>query len=188
MAREDEDLWQTMLRGGQSLASEEDYEHGYAREVRGDLQRYVAFRVGNEIYGLPIVQIEEISKLFATTPVPRTARHLLGIGNVRGNIMPIIDVCVRLNIAGAPRSRTTRVLIVWHKDERYGLVVDEVLDVISMAPEQFEEVPDGIAGAQSHFIRALARYGHEILIILELTTVLDSGDLVAFRNQIRQGA
>ena len=75
MARDSNDLWNALARSGEAVATEEDYEHGYKREVRCDRRQYVAFRVSGESYGLSIDQISEISKVFETTPVPRTARR-----------------------------------------------------------------------------------------------------------------
>src|SRR5687767_4866426 len=131
MAREPADLWHALARSGESVATEEDYEHGYKREVRQDLERYVAFRVGVERYALSIGQIGEISKVFDVTPVPRTADFVLGIGNVRGVVIPVLDLAVRLRLPvhGGPRP-AARTLIVRHNDELYGLLVDEVLDVV----------------------------------------------------------
>ena len=68
MASEDDDLWQALLAvTGDQVATEADYEHGYKREMRSDLLRYVTFMIGTEIYGLPIEQIVEISTAFPTT-------------------------------------------------------------------------------------------------------------------------
>lgn len=166
MARESDDLWSALARGGESVATEEDYEHGYKGEVRGDLQQYVSFRVSGESYGLSIPQISEISMLFDTTPVPRTAEFVVGIGNVRGSVIPIIDLALRLRITPQPRGGTTRVLIVRHDDELYGLIVDGVLGVVTIAPEDLEEAPGAIAGSRGEYIRALTRLDDDILIVL----------------------
>lgn len=179
MAREPQDLWQSLVRGGESLASEEDYEHGYKREVRQDLQQYVAFRVHDEHYGVPIADISEISKVFETTPVPRTSDFVKGIGNVRGSVIPVVELATRLTLPGpivpAP---TRRILIVRRQDELYGIIVDEVFAVVTIAPEALEDAPGAFAGARGDYIQALARYEGEILIILDLTTVLDPRDFV----------
>ena len=143
MSVEREDMWQALLRSGETLATDEDYEHGYKRDVPQDLQQYVSFRVSGEIYGLPIHEIEEISKVFGTTHVPRTADFLVGIGNVRGRIMPVVDLARRLRLRPVERGRTARVLIVNLNDEPYGLVVDAVIDVIRIPPEKIEEKPGG---------------------------------------------
>lgn len=185
MAREEGELWHALAHSGELLATEEDYEHGYKREVRGDLRQYVAFRVSGENYGLAIDEISEISKIFDTTPVPRTAEFVIGIGNVRGSVIPIIDLATRLRLVSQPRRREARVLIVRHDDGLYGMVVDEVLDVVTIAPEELEEAPGAIAGARGEYIRALARLGDEILIVLELNAVLAARDFVRERHRTR---
>lgn len=178
---EDEDLWQALLRSGQDLATEADYEHGYEREVRQDLARYVTFRVSHEMYGLPIDQIVEISKVFDTTPVPRTSEFLIGIGNVRGSVMPVIDLGTRLSMPRTGMDRSTRVLIVRHAGDLYGLVVDEVMEVVPLPPEELEDAPGGIGATRAEFIRALGRHEGTIIIILSLDAVVDARQIVLER-------
>jgi purine-binding chemotaxis protein CheW len=185
MARESNDLWNA-LAAGDTLATEEDYEHGYKREVRRDLEQYVAFEVAGERYALSIAQISEISKLFETTPVPRTSDFVIGIGNVRGSVIPIIDLALRLRLRPRPPSRDARVLIVRHEGELYGLQVDRVRDVVTIAPEDLEEAPGAIAGARGEYIKALTRLDNDILIVLELSTVLAARDFV--RAELRPRA
>jgi purine-binding chemotaxis protein CheW len=197
MSVEREDMWTALLRSGETLATDEDYEHGYKREVPQDLQQYVSFRVSGEIYGLPIHEIEEISKIFGTTHVPRTADFLVGIGNVRGRIMPVVDLARRLRLRPVERGRTARVLIVNLGDEPYGLVVDAVIDVIRIPPDKIEERPGGITGPRAEYIRGLGRRKgaptvikgadvktgedpEDIVIILNLATLLDPKDFVRF--------
>lgn len=195
MSVEREDLWTALLRSGEAIATDEDYEHGYKREVPQDLQQYVTFRVAGEIYGLPIHEIEEISKVFATTHVPRTADFLVGIGNVRGRIMPVVDLAKRLRLRSVERGRSARVLIVQLNDEPYGLVVDAVIDVTRIPPDKIEDKPGGITGARAEYIRGLGRRkgsgarlpggvearageAEDIVIILNLVTLLDPRDFV----------
>lgn len=197
MSVEREDLWSALLRSGEAVATDEDYEHGYKREVPQDLQQYVTFRVAGEIYGLPIHEIEEISKVFATTHVPRTADFLVGIGNVRGRIMPVVDLARRLRLRSTERGRSARVLIVQLNDEPYGLVVDAVIDVTRIPPDKIEDKPGGITGARAEYIRGLGRRkssgpragasvvearaseaAEDIVIILNLVTLLDPRDFV----------
>jgi purine-binding chemotaxis protein CheW len=177
-ARESNDLWSALARGGDAMATEEDYEHGYKREVRRDLEQYVAFRVAGESYGLSIALISEISKVFDTTPVPRTSDFVIGIGNVRGSVIPIIDLARRLRLKSHVPDRDARILIVRHEDELYGLLVDEVLYVVTIAPEDLEEAPGAIAGSRGEYIKALTRLEDDILIVLELSTVLAARDFV----------
>jgi purine-binding chemotaxis protein CheW len=179
VARDGDDLWDALSRSGEQLATEEDYEHGYAREVRGDLLQYVAFRVSGETYALPITRISEISKILDSTPVPRTADFLVGIGNVRGTVLPIIGLAKRLRLRPRPRRRSTRVLIVKHDGEQYGLIVDRVHGVIALAPEELEDAPGALSGQRGNFIHALARYEGTIVIILDLSELLRAEDFLA---------
>lgn len=179
MAREANDLWQALLQGGEVLATEEDYEHGYAREVRGDLEQYVAFRVSGEVYGLSIAQIGEIAKPLPTTPVPRTASFVIGVANARGTVIPVLDLASRLHLRPLTPSRASRVLIVRHGGEYYGLLVDAVIGVVPIAPEDLEETPGAIGGTRGDFIQALARREGSLVIVLDLTVLLDARDFVA---------
>ena len=179
MPEPNEDIWDQMVQAGDAFATEEDYEHGYARVVRVDLQQHVVFRVGDETYGIPIAQIGEISKPMYTTPVPRTADFVLGIGNVRGVVIPIVDLATRLRLGQCDKAREARVLIVRHGGEQTGLLVDEVIGVMSIAPENLEEAPGALAGARGDFIRALARWEGRIIIILDLGTLLAPADFLA---------
>ncbi len=189
MPENQEDIWDQIVHAGEALATEEDYEHGYARVVRVDLQQHVVFRVGRETYGIPIAQIGEISKPMFTTPVPRTADFVLGIGNVRGVVIPIVDLATRLRLGRCAVSRESRVLIVQHATEQTGLLVDGVSGVMSIAPENLEEAPGALAGARGDFIRALARWEGRIIIILDLGTLLAPEDFLApgVRRVARRG-
>ena len=178
MGRDPEDLWDALARGGETIATEEDYEHGYSREVRRDLRRCLAFRTGGELYGLPIAELAEIAKPLPTTSVPRTTDFVIGIGNVRGVVIPVVDLAKRLRLPVRPVGPTSRVLIVRSGGESYGLLVDEVHDVLSIAPEAFEPPPGALAGTRAGFIAALARLGGEILIVLDLATLLHPDDFV----------
>jgi purine-binding chemotaxis protein CheW len=102
----------------------------------------------------------------------------MGIGNVRGSVIPIIDLAKRLRLRPRPLTRDARILIVRHENELYGLQVDNVWDVVTIAPEDLEEAPGAIAGSRGEYIKALTRLDNDILIVLELSTVLAARDFV----------
>ncbi len=178
MSTNDDELWLAMAESGAALATEKDYAHGYVREVRTDLEQYVVFRVGPEWHGLPIACIREISKLFETTPVPHTAPFVVGIGNVRGRVMPVLDLATRLELPSRVRGSESRMLIVEHRGELYALVVDEVDQVVALPPEHLERAPGTIRGARGEFIHALARHGGRLIVVLSLDGLLDPESFV----------
>jgi len=185
---ESKDLWQTLLASGEIFATEEDYEHGYVREVRGDLEQYIAFQVAGETYGVSIGQIAEISKPMTTTEVPRTADFVLGIANVRGSVIPVIDAAARLGLSRRPRTRSSRVLIVRHEGELHGILIDSVVGVVPIAPEHLEEAPGAIGGTRGDFIQSLARYEDSLLIVLDLDVLLDPRDFLSVPAPVRAKA
>lgn len=178
---DDKDLWQALLSTGEGMATEAEYEHGYRREIRTDLRRYVTFELAGERYALAIERIVEISRRFSTTSVPRTSEFVLGIGNVRGQVMPVLDLCKRLALGEAGDDRHARTLIVDYRDEMHGLVVDRVHEVVSIAPEELEDAPGGIGRTRADFIEALGRVGKALVIVLDLDTVLDAREFVQAR-------
>ena len=189
MASDEGDLWQALLHTGERFATDAEYEHGYRREIRNDLRRYVTFMLGDETYGLPIEQVVEIATHFDTTPVPRTANFVLGIGNVRGLVMPVLDLNLRLRLERKVDRSNARILIVRHEDDSYGLVVDRVLEVISLPPEDMEETPGGIGSTRADFIAAIGRRKDELIIVLDIDTVLDEREFIlpAYRRERHQG-
>lgn len=172
------DVWSALLSTGHELATDAEYEHGYRREMRSDMRRYVRFNIGNEIYGLSIDNIVEISKLFSTTLVPRTPPFLVGIGNVRGTVMPVIDLSARLRLGVTEKGPNARVLIVRQRDETYALTVDRVVDVLPLAPDSLEETPGGLGAAKAEFIQAIGRHEGRLVILLDLQSVLDIEHLI----------
>lgn len=144
-----------------------------ARERRGVL----TFVVGGEVYGVEILSIREIIKLREITEVPRAPRFLLGVVTVRGLVLPVVDLRMRLRLEMPALGRSARILVVVHKGERFGLLVDEVRGVVRFADEQIEPVPTSLAPSEAPFLAGIGRYpdddGEErMVILLSLDAVL----------------
>jgi len=137
----------------------------------------LTFVVGGEIYGVDILSIREIIKWRDVTEVPRAPRFLLGVVTVRGLVMPVIDLRRRLRLDARSLSRTARILVVVHKGERYGLVVDEVRAVVRFADSQIEPPPPSLAPSEAPFLGGIGRYEEDdqerMVILLSLDAVLD---------------
>ena len=104
----------------------------------------------------------------------------------------MIDLPTRLRLGRAELSADARVLIVRHQRENFGLIVDEVLEVLPLAPEDLEETPGGIGTSRAEFIMAIGRDAGRLIIVLDLVNVLDIGPLIeaqvqSGREKRRQG-
>jgi len=142
------------------------------------LQREVlAFLLGGEEYAVDIRRIREIIKTRPVTEVPRAPAFVLGIISVRGQVIPVIELRRRLRLPAPARApgREARVLIVTRAGEDFGLLVDEVRQVVRMRDSDIEPPPAmlGGGGPEAEFISGIGRpWGERLLILLELDAVL----------------
>jgi purine-binding chemotaxis protein CheW len=160
------------------FATDETYHHGYTRRDRAqEYQKEVlAFRLGDEEYGLDILRIREIIKTRPTTEVPRAPKFVLGIISVRGQVIPVIDLRLRLRLSPSPLTKDARVLIVTRDGEAHGLLVDQVRQVVRMRDEEVEPPPQMLGGGESEFISGIGRPRTDrMLILLHLDAVLAFG-------------
>lgn len=158
------------------LATEESFHSSFTGR-HGDRSRYrhevLSFMLGTEEYGIDILRIREILKLRPVTEVPRAPGFVPGIISVRGEVVPVIDLRLRLRLPPAPFTKDSRILVVTREDEAAGLIVDSVRQVIRMRDEDVEPPPAAFAVAESEYIGGIGRpWGERILILLNLDAVL----------------
>jgi purine-binding chemotaxis protein CheW len=144
-----------------------------AQQRRGVL----TFLAGGETYGVEILSIVEIIKPREITEVPRAPRFLLGIITVRGLVMPVIDLRLRLRLDAAPLDRGARILVVLHRGERFGLLVDAVRDVVRFSDAEVEPPPPSLAPSEAPFLAGIGRHQEgtaeeRLVILLSLDAVL----------------
>ncbi len=138
--------------------------------------KYLKFSLNNEHYGIEILKIIEIVKMINITPVPNTPRYVKGVINLRGNIVPVVDLRLKLNMPEKEYDTKTRIVIVEDKIDdlniRVGLIVDEVEAVYDVKASEIEEAPDFSKGEKDEYILALAKTDTTIFILLNLTFIL----------------
>lgn len=111
---------------------------GRALQPAGDRQEFLSFVLADEVYALPLIRVREILRPPPITEVPRAPADVVGIISVRGRITTIVDLRKRLRVERAPIDRRTRILLVDNGDEILGCVVDRVLQVHRLAPDEME--------------------------------------------------
>ncbi|MEG8947661.1 chemotaxis protein CheW [Rosettibacter firmus] len=138
--------------------------------------KYLKFSLNNEHYGIEILKIIEIIKMINITPVPNTPRYVKGVINLRGNIVPVVDLRLKLNMPEKEYDSKTRIIIVEDKinglNIRVGLIVDEVEAVYDVKSTEIEETPDFGTGNKDEYILALAKTETAIFILLNLSIIL----------------
>lgn len=129
----------------------------------------LTFRLGHRTFGIPLARVAEIVRMVAVTPIPEVPVWMLGVVNLRGSHIPIIDLHARLNVEGSPPDAASRIIVVECGAGRSGLVVDEVTDVLAEEPDELEMIDSFRPDAQP--APAIARIGTETVMILDVDGV-----------------
>jgi purine-binding chemotaxis protein CheW len=160
---------------------DEDEALRVAREIdqasksqAGDEEHLVIFTLGKELYGVTIHSVESIIKLQAITIVPRTASYILGVTNLRGTVVPVLDLRKRFNLPTCENTPNTRIVIINAEGSKVGIVVDEVTEVLKVSRGSIQPPPSLSTTVESAFINGIARINNRLVILLDLEKVLAS--------------
>lgn len=146
-------------------------QHPEASEASPDaLLQVVSFRLHKEVYALDILAVQEIIKTLPITTVPLAMPWITGVINLRGQILPLMNLGARLELPPAPTTRNTRFMIVKGREQSVGLIVDEVLEVLRLPQTALEPPPAHLQ--HRDYIRAVSKQARGMVIILDLHKVL----------------
>ena len=151
------------------------------QESRRDLAdlagKYLTFEIGEESYGLQILRVQEIIKMQDITKIPRTPDFVEGVINLRGKIIPVIDMRKAFGMEERETSRNTCIIIVQvqrgETSAILGVIVDKVAEVLEIAPEEIEPAPSFGAQMETQFILGMAKSKDSINILLDINKVVD---------------
>ncbi len=153
-------------------------EHLDNQHLSGERVQVVSFRLGNEEYGVDISQVQEIIRMVEITHVPRAPRFMEGVINLRGQLIPIIDLRTRFSMARAEHTKSTRIVVTEIGAKKVGIIVDGVSEVVNIPVEQVEAAPDMIAGVGTEYIQGVGKVGDRLIILLDLTMVITGEEKV----------
>lgn len=135
------------------------------------------FELGTEgLFGIDATLIQEVVMVGEITPVRHAADYVAGIRNLRGRIITVIDLCVRLALGAVEIGPESRILIADWKGEPVGLLVDKVADAIALEAGDLEPAPPNLHGVQMQKLRGVFRSGDRLAALLDLAAVLGADD------------
>lgn len=138
---------------------------------------FLSFALGGEQYGVDILKVQEIRGYDAVTKLPDAPEYIKGVINLRGTIVPVIDLRLKLRLKEARYDAFT-VMIVLNVDERVvGIVVDSVSDVIPLNQDQIRQTPEFGASVDTRFIAGIGTIDDRMLILLDIETLINAADL-----------
>jgi purine-binding chemotaxis protein CheW len=152
-------------------------------DVQTELAReYLTFRLGEEEYGIDILKVQEIRGYENPTRIAHAPHFLKGVMNLRGTIVPIVDLRMRFGCSSAEYNAFT-VSIILHIGQRtIGVVVDSVSDVMEIPPESMRHAPELNSSIDACYIRGLAQVGERMVILLDIESMLMSPDMALIED------
>jgi purine-binding chemotaxis protein CheW len=141
---------------------------------KGEQIELLGFMLSDEQYALDILEVKEIVRLHAITPVPRSPDWLKGIVTLRGVIVPIFDLRSKLGLAQIDHGPETRIVVVYRGEELAGLIVDSITQVMRLPVEAIEPPPQTIALVEAEYLRGVARFRDQLVILLNLPRVVEA--------------
>jgi purine-binding chemotaxis protein CheW len=133
---------------------------------------YVLFRVGDSEYVLPAAEVMQMETYEGATPVPGTAPYVVGLVQMRGRVVPVVDLRRRFGLPAVEPTLDSRVVVVQHAGRTVGLLVDAAREVIHLDESVLEEPPEVLAAGGHRFVRSLARTGDRLVMLIDFQRVV----------------
>lgn len=141
------------------------------------IDKYLTFALGQEEYGLEILKVREIIGLMDITSVPRMPGFVRGVINLRGKVIPVIDLRLKFNMETVDDTKETCIIVVDIKGVPMGVIVDRVSEVVDISRENIEETPDFGVSVDTQFIMGIGKSGEKVVMILDIEKVLSTSEI-----------
>jgi len=157
-------------------------------DSKKEVLQLVTFRLGTEEYSLDILSVQEIIRHMHLTKVPRTPDFVEGVINLRGRVIPVLDLRKRFGMPSEERTNETRIIVVEVEGKTVGLKVDAVSEVLRLPAASVEPPPSLIAGVESEYIKGVGKLDGRLIILLDVGKILTRSEKDALGNVINATA
>lgn len=135
-------------------------------------EQLVTFNLGAEEFGVDIMKVQEIIRIPPITRVPKAPAYVEGVINLRGNVIPVVDLRVRFGMPSIEETDSSRIVVLQVDQKEFGIRVDGVTEVVRLDSESIEPPPPVAVGMDSHFIRGVGKIDDRLLILLNLDRIM----------------
>jgi purine-binding chemotaxis protein CheW len=149
-----------------------DMNKNSAQGAEDPILQWVTFRLDNETYGINVMQVQEVLRYTEIAPVPGAPSYVLGIINLRGNVVTVIDTRQRFGLDSAPVTDNTRIVIIEADKQVVGIMVDSVAEVVYLRQSEVETAPNVGNDESAKFIQGVCNKNGELLILVELDKMM----------------
>jgi purine-binding chemotaxis protein CheW len=147
-----------------------------------ELLQLVSFKIGDEEFGVDILSVQEINRMSQITKVPNTSDFIEGVINLRGRVIPVMDLRVKLGMPRKEHGKNTRIVVVELKGQTIGFIVDEVSEVLRISKEITEAPPEMVGGVNSDYITSIGKLEDRLLILLDLEKIISTSELTKLKK------
>lgn len=147
------------------------------KKSSGEMSRYIEFSLGTEDYAIPLLMVREVISVPETTPIPKSPVHFLGIMNLRGQVISIVDLRKKLKIDNSKKDKEEAVIIVDVGGINIGVVVDSINKVLAFSSEDVSEMPEVENQINTQYINGVYKKESSLTVLLDIAKVLDIKDM-----------
>ena len=140
--------------------------------IAGAEMQLVVFELGDESYGVDISRVQDINRMQEITEIPHAPESVVGVINLRGRVIPVIDLRKRFGLPEAVHTKDTRIVVVHLEGNLIGVIVDAVSQVLRIPADIVEPPSPVLAGVDSKYLRGIAKLDDKLVILLDLDYVL----------------
>ncbi|MEI9976932.1 MAG: chemotaxis protein CheW [Ignavibacteriota bacterium] len=141
------------------------------------IQQYLSFALGDEQYGIEILRVQEIKGYSGITPIPNTPPHIRGVMNLRGTVIPVVDLRSKFHLEARAYDKFTVIIVVTVGARIIGLVVDAVSDVLDISRADIRPAPELGHREDTRFISGMVHVGERLVVLLDIATLLAEDSL-----------
>lgn len=144
----------------------------------GEEIKVIVFALANEEYGIEVEKVKTIERMMPMTRVPKTYDFVKGVINLRGVVVPVIDLRGRFGLPESEYTDNSRIVIISVNDMEVGMIVDSANDVIDVDSDQIQDPPEIVGGVRAKYLRGVAKVGERLLVLLNLKEVLSKSEII----------
>lgn len=143
-----------------------------AEDINDEVLQWVTYRLGEETYGINVMQVQEVLRYTEIAPVPGAPDYVLGIINLRGNVVTVIDTRSRFGLPPSETTDNTRIVIIESDEQVVGILVDSVAEVVYLKTSEIDSAPNVGTEESAKFIQGVSNRDGELLILVDLNKLL----------------
>lgn len=141
-----------------------------------EIVQLVTFKLGNEEFAVDILKVQEINRIIEITKVPKAPDFVEGVINLRGKVIPIVDIRQKFHLAIKEATKETRIIVVNIMNKTIGLIVDSVSEVLRINSSTIQPPPPLIAGLDSDYIKGVGKLDERLIILLDIDKIFTTGE------------